>query len=339
MLQGFRSRLFRILRVALLVLALIAGAQWLRRTLTSVDSEQAVINAEIVQIRTPIAGELEIGEVRPGMLLHKGDVLFTVKNPRFADRGESVTQYNGLQNLVEYQKSELLGAKQSLEAAGLTRARAQRLYKSQLIARNQAEDEDARYQMAQKLVSSKADQLARSEKRALEMKEQMEMARESAVHMPVDGVVWSVVGKAGEQFDANKPVLEVINPAHIWVDAFFPERFAQQLKPGLPAVVRSLDSTTSWAGYLRSVRAGVGRMAFDTTVAVPPPESAKRQIAARVEAEWLQPFSAVEFYGVGRSVQVSFQREKNERTVGDALREKWDHALSGSRGATASTEQ
>src|SRR4051794_9145734 len=102
---GFRGRFFRILRVAALVLVLICGAQWLRRSFTAIQSEQAVINAEIVQIRTPITGELQMGELRPGMLRHKGDVLFKIKNARFGN-GESVAQYNGIQNLLEMQKGE-----------------------------------------------------------------------------------------------------------------------------------------------------------------------------------------------------------------------------------------
>jgi len=84
------------------------------------------------------------------------------------------------------------------------------------------------------------------------------------------------------------------------------------------------------------MRAGVGRLAYDTTVAVPPPELAKRQIAVRVEAEWQQPFSPVEFFGVGRSVQVSFERAKPQRTVGDALREKWERAIAVPQESTAS---
>ncbi len=118
-------------------------------------------------------------------------------------------------------------------------------------------------------------------------------------------------------------------------EPFFAERFAQDLKPGLPAVVRSLDSVALWKGRLESMRAGVGRLAYDTTVAVPPPEMAKRQVAVRVEANWDQPFGATEFFGVGRSVQVTFTRGKTQRTVGDALKEKWERAFLEARGATA----
>ena len=76
--HAIRRSLFRILRVTVLVLVLIAAAMWLKNILTSLQSEQAVINAEIIQIRTPITGVLEIDEVRPGMLLPKGQPLFQI---------------------------------------------------------------------------------------------------------------------------------------------------------------------------------------------------------------------------------------------------------------------
>jgi hypothetical protein len=148
--------------------------------------------------------------------------------------------------------------------------------------------------------------------------------------MPIDGVVWSVAGKMGEQLEANKPVLEVINPAHVWVDAFFPERFAEALRPGLRASISPVDGSASWSGELQSVRAGVGRLAFDTAVAVPPPELAKRQVAVRVGGNWKQPYGASEFYGVGRTVQVAFgQNAERARTIADALQERFSRLLGG----------
>lgn len=327
-----RGSIFRILRVTLVVLVLIGAAVWIRDLLTSVKSEQAVINAEIIQLRTPIAGMIEIAEVRPGMLLKKGDLLFKVKNARYGDQ-TSAAQATGMANLVETVRGEVMGAKQELELAQLNVERDRKLYKSDLIARMILENSETRVTMAKKLLEEKNEQLARSEVRAQEVSEQVDMQKESEVTMPADGLVWSIGGKTGEQADANRLVMEVINPSHIWVDAFFSERHTNKLKPGLPAVITSLDSKNQWGGELESIRAGVGRMAYDTTVAVPPPEMAKRLIAVRVEANWQQPFSAVEFFGVGRSVKVSFLTSEGRATVGDRLKEKWKRAFSGTTAA------
>ncbi len=331
--HAIRRSLFRILRVTVLVLVLIALAMWLKNILTSLESEQAVINAEIIQIRTPITGVLEIDEVRPGMLLPKGQPLFQIENPRFGDR-ETVAQFNTLQTQVESLQAELASVRRELEVANVEQERARRLYKAEVIARMEKELAETRFVTLRKLEDVKTEQLARMAKRAQEMEAQMKMQKEALVTMPTDGLIWSITGKSGEQANSNTLVMEVINPSRIWVDAFFAERHAKELKPGLPATIRSLDSTASWRGHLESIRAGVGRIAYDTTVAIPPPEMAKRQIAVRVDVDWQPPFGAVEFFGVGRSVEVKFVKG-GQRTVGDVLKEKWERAFAQPERTTA----
>jgi multidrug resistance efflux pump len=332
--QLIRASLFRILRVTVLVLVLIALAVWLRNILTSLESEQAVINAEIIQIRTPITGVLEIDDVRPGMLLAKGQPLFKIVNPRFGDR-ETVAQFNTLQTQVESLRAELASARRELEVADVEQKRARRLYKAEVIARVEKELAETRFVTLRQLVDIKTEQLARTVKRSQEMEAQMKLQKESVVTMPADGLIWTITGKNGEHANSNALVMEVINPSRIWVDAFFAERHAKELKPGLPAMIRSLDSTASWQGRLESIRAGVGRLAYDTTVAVPPPEMAKRQIAVRVDVNWERPFSAVEFFGVGRSVEVKFAKGKGQRTVGDVLKDKWERTFAQPERTTA----
>ena len=331
----FRGGLFRIIRVTLLVLVLIGAAVWLRGVLTSLKSEQAVINAEIIQIRTPITGQLRMRDIRPGMLLKKGDPLFTVENSRFGDR-ESVSQHNALVSQVETLRSEILGAQNAVSAEALTLEKNRKLFQIGAIARIVLEETQARYDNARSQVQAKTEQLARTEVRVKEMAAQSDLQKESVVTMPQDGLIWSISGKPGEQMDANHLVLEVINPAHIWVDAFFTERHAGELHPGLAATISSLDSEAAWNGSLESVRAGVGRLAYDTTVAVPPPDMVKRQIAVRVAAAWDRPFGPEAFYGIGRSVEVTFLKGTAQRTQADVLRERCHQALSRLRGKLAS---
>lgn len=326
---NLRGSFFRSLRITLLLLVLIGLAVKVRSSYTSVQSEQGVINAEIVQIRTPIGGELQMESLRPGAALKKGDVLFKVVNARFGDR-ETAAQYQALENLVETLQGEVTGARESLLLLSASRERSARMFKAQLIARAQMEEDEARFLIGERLIETKAAQLARCQERAREMAAQLDLQKESVVRMPIDGVIWAVAGKPGEQFEANKPVLEIINPAHVWVDAFFPERFAEALRPGLRASISPVDGSSSWSGELQSVRAGVGRLAFDTAVAVPPPELAKRQVAVRVGGDWKQPYGASEFYGVGRSVQVAFGHDASrERTMADALQERFSRLLGG----------
>ena len=216
----FRGSLFRILRVTLLVLALIGGALWLRRFITSLHSEQAVINAEIVQIRTPITGVLEIEDVRPGMLLKKGDPIFKVTNQRFGDR-EAVAQYNLLQAQVETLRSELASAKRDLEVDEAEQKKQREYFQRGIVSRIAKETAETSFTTVQKLVENKREQLEHVEKRAQEMEAQMNLEKKSEMTAPEDGLIWSIAGKSGEQVNSNTLIMEVINPSRIWVDAFF----------------------------------------------------------------------------------------------------------------------
>jgi multidrug resistance efflux pump len=331
MISNLRGGLFRVLRVTLIVTLLIGVAVWLRGLMTSLDSEQAVINADIIQIRTPIAGQIRMNNIRPGMLLKRGDPLFTVENLHFGDR-ESVSQYNSLLSQADTLQGEVLGAKNTVSQEQITLEKDQRLYDLGGLARIVLLESQKRFENARDIVKSKEDQLARTQARVREMGEQSALQKESVVTMPANGLVWTISGKQGEQVDADHLVMEIINPDHIWVDAFFPERRVNELRPGLPATVSSLDSTAQWRGSLESVRAGVGRLAYDSTVAVPPPEMVRRELAVRVDVAWKQPFGPEAFYGIGRSVQVTFYKPQARRTQADVLKERIQQMFGSTKG-------
>ena len=312
-----RRAFFRIARFCIIIALLIGGVAWFREHLASRQSEQAIINAELLQIRTPISGQLELTGIRPGTFLKKGEPLLKIVNSRFGDRASSANA-NIEHAQVAALESELLGAQHSIDVEAVTQTQFRRLYLSGSIARQEKEKAEMRYTMAVDLARVKKEQLARARERARLMTEQAEMQKECLLTMPADGVVWAVSAKPGEQVDANQLVMEIINPEHIWVDAFFAERYANELRPGLPVAIQSLDGRGNWTGVLQSVRAGVGRMAVDSSVAVPPPEAVKRQVAVRIEAKWTGNFDPVEFCRVGRSVQVSYARTDEKATRDDA---------------------
>ena len=54
----------------------------------------------------------------------------------------------------------------------------------------------------------------------------------------------------------------------------------------------------------------------------------KRQLAVRVDVAWKQPFGPEAFYGVGRSVQVTFYKSPARRTQADVLKERVEGMIS-----------
>ena len=97
--------------------------------------------------------------------------------------------------------------------------------------------------------------------RVKEMAGQSALQKESVVTMPADGLVWTISGKPGEQMDANHLVMEVINPSHIWVDAFFAERQRQRVaagSAGVDLVARQHRAVARFAGVRARGRGAAG---------------------------------------------------------------------------------
>lgn len=149
---------------------------------------------------------------------------------------------------------------------------------------------------------------------------QLERERGADVRAPAGGVVWSIEARAGEHVSASAPILRLVNSRRTWVDAFVAEQDAGQIRPGDAVEVRLLGPAFRavlhrWRGRVESVRANTGRVSPGYEVAIPPPENARRLVAVRVAVDWggdtvLRP---EQFLGVGRSVEVIFERGKGPR--------------------------
>jgi multidrug resistance efflux pump len=154
-------------------------------------------------------------------------------------------------------------------------------------------------------MNNRKDQLRAAEARRREIEQQVALQKEAVMTMPFDGVVWSVRGQSGSQVGAQESVIHVLDPKRIWVDAFLHEKHADKFQVGTAVVVRGMDGRQNWPGRVESVRAGVGRVDPEQSIAVPSSDLARRRIAVRVKIETAGPFTASEFYGVGRSVKVT----------------------------------
>ncbi len=126
---------------------------------------------------------------------------------------------------------------------------------------------------------------------------------------PTTGAVWSVDAKAGEYITATTPILKILNCQNRWVDAFFSEESTRNLSPGMPVQVQLLGSDSQvLKGTIEAIRGGSGRVSTGQDIAVPPPESARRQVTVRVKVKWNEAPNSVHFCDVGRSAKVVFAK-------------------------------
>jgi multidrug resistance efflux pump len=299
-----RRRLFRGIRLLLAGGLGVGAAYLLQRQLTEVRSDQAFLNAPLTALRASIGGELNMEPLAPGVMVRRGEPVFRVENPRFGNL-EAMSQLNWIQELADRLRAE------SAEAE-LRHARQEQifqhhagLFQEKLISRLDYLEEEAKVALCQSAVAQKREQLRAAEARRAEVERHLALQQQAVTTMPFDGVIWSVRSQHGGEVGAQETVLHVLDPRRAWVDAFLHEKHVDKFRTGTAVLIRAVDSRETWRGRVDSVRAGVGRMDPESCVAAPAGDLSRRRIAVRVKLDSPPPFSASQFFGIGRSVVVT----------------------------------
>jgi multidrug resistance efflux pump len=298
-----RRAIFRGVRL-LLAAALLCGIGYLAwRALTVVVSDHAYINADIVSMRAPIGGDVEMGGLAPGAPVSAGAALFHIHNPRFAN-SEVASELNRMQELVERLSVELDEAEVRLAKGREIFKHAIALNREKLIPPVQFLEEESKLEVLEVTGQRKREQLELTKARRDAIEKQVALMKETTLNAAFDGAVWAAPMPDGSRVERNEAVLQLVDPKRVWVDAFVSERHAEKFRVGMPVQVRLLDGGRTLHGRVEAVRAGVGRIACGNAAAVAPGEFTRRRVAVRVALEAENPFPAAEFFGVGRSVTI-----------------------------------
>lgn len=304
-----RRFVFRCIRLFLAVGLLGGVAYFAWHAFTIVSTDQAYIHAEIVALRSPIAGKLHMEPLEPSSLAAAGAPLFRVENARFGNTTVA-TQLNSARELCARLVGEIAEATARREKLAQLVKHDMTLRKEKLLAAVQLLDDEMKLAIVQASLATKQEQIIAAEAQALEMEQQVALQKETRVTMPWDGVVWSVNAHDGEEIEPHDLIVQVLNPRRLWVDAFLPERHAAKLRAGMPVRFHLVDGGRILEGRVESIRAGVGRISFGDFSAVQPGEFIRRRVAVRVRIESPSPFPAEEFYGVGRSVKLQLDPDE-----------------------------
>lgn len=300
----WRRQVFRGFRLLLAGGLGLAAACLVQRQWTQVQSDQAFLNASITALRAPFTGQLQMEPMEPGTVLQSGQPVFRVENPRFGNL-EAMAQLNWIQELVDRLRAETTEAELRDARQEQIFQHHESLFRGKLVSRLEYLEEESKVALCHAALTQKRERLRAAEARSQAMERHLELQRQSVATMPFAGVVWALLPQEGGEVSAQETVLRVFDPKRIWVDAFMHEKHAGKFQAGTPVLVRTLDGREKWAGRVESIRAGVGRMDPEGCVAVPPGELSRRRIAVRVKLEAAPPFSAAEFFGIGRSVVVT----------------------------------
>ncbi len=277
--------------------------------LVFVTSEQAFINTKLVTLRAPIAGVLNLKDTNIGLSVIDDQEIFEITNLRFGNL-ESNTQYNNLQNLIDVLQLELAQDNVSIKKYESDYSRFGKLKDMGAVAVRDYEDIENKLNVLKVSIENKNQQLLHLKENFKDISEQLELQKRSKVIAPCNAVVWSVLAKDGEEVNIGEEIIQLVNPDDVWVDAFFSERFAVNLSPGMLVNVSCLGSKEKWNGKIIFIRGGSGRVIYNTAVEMPPISLTRRLVAVRIKVDFKGKFGAAEFYGVGRSMVVNYNRFK-----------------------------
>jgi multidrug resistance efflux pump len=228
---------------------------------------------------------------------------------------QSQLNFNRTQNELKSARSQVEQAEHKVKAAraGLQLEGSRTLSYSEIRQRElTTEINDLRQEIAEVRV---VRQTTKAELTKIDR--QLKLNQQATIPSPTNGIVWSVESKAGEYVAPSTPIVEVLNCQNRWVEAFFSERNAEKIYPGKFVRVRLLGSEQEKVvnGRVESVRAGSGRVETGEDIAVPPPDTIRRQVAVRIKLDeptgqsaFPQKGETTQFCNVGRSTEVVFER-------------------------------
>lgn len=299
-----RQIVFRTVRLVAAAALVASAAMYARMALTTTRSDHAYINAEIIALRAPIAGQVRMESFGAGETIRAASPLFMIENARFGNE-QAVAQLNWASESAERLRAEADEAAVRLRHQEEVTRLHEKMFAEQIIPRMQLLEEQARRHLNAAVLSNKVALAQKAAQRAAQLTKQAELQQAAAVTMPFDGVLWASPARNGSQIAVNEPVVEVVNPRQMWIDAYFRERHAGKLQVGAEVQIQTAAGESLGRGMIESVRAGVGRIPFERVAAVSPVEYFAQQIAVRVRLNASMPFDASEFFGVGRSVVVT----------------------------------
>jgi membrane fusion protein (multidrug efflux system) len=278
---SFRLSARTILIMLGLIVAIVAGAWWWHEKSLYQTTENAYVNARIVQVSSLVMGPIVKVDVRDNQYVHRSDVLFEIdRRPFEAALAESEGKLRLAEQGTRQDQSDVLAAQADVaqQAASLGNAEANLRRTTELVRQNfmskQAlDDAQARVRTAQAGVEAAK---ARVEKARAALSKtggitpavrvaqaEVEKARLDLEHTTVrateDGWITSFNLTPGTVVTPGNPLFAIVVGASFWVDANFKETELTGVVPGRPAtIVVDMYPGHTFHGNVQSLAGGTG---------------------------------------------------------------------------------
>lgn len=227
---------------------------------------QGYVEGDYVDVAAPLAGRLDVLDVRKGGQVDAGAPLFRLENAferaAVAEAEENVRRAeNTLADKTKGQRpteiaairAQLREAAANLDYARTDYERKQRLFAERTISTQELDQARTAFQTAQQTrnriqaelntarLGGRSDEIAAARAELDAARAQLEQARwnldQKAQDAPVAGLVFDTYYERGEWVAAGKPVVSLLPPANVKVVFYAPETLAGTLRPGQSAEV------------------------------------------------------------------------------------------------------
>ena len=277
------GRWLRVVIAAVVALAIAGGgyAYW-RESATRESTEDAYVNARIVQVSSLVMGQVVDVPVRDNQYVHKGDVLFMLDQRPFA---AAVAQAEGKLRQAEQgtraDTSEVAAAEADVARlrADLANAesnlqRTRELVASRFMSKQTLDDAQARVDSARAAVNAGQARVAKARAAITTVsgrvtpavrvaQAELDKARLDLEHAvmraPEDGWITRLDLTPGTVVTPGNPLFAIVVGHSFWVDANFKETQLEGVRPGLPAtIVVDMYPDHVFHGHVDSLAGGTG---------------------------------------------------------------------------------
>jgi membrane fusion protein (multidrug efflux system) len=292
--QGNKKIKALVILLAILVAGGWFGLKWIISGRTNIETDNAFIEARIVQVSSKVSGTVARVLVGDNQFVKRGDLLLEIDGRDYQLRiaqaaagvGMAENEMGGEQLKADGARAALQSAKARFDQAVVDQTRAEKLYSRDVVPKEQLDrlttarrvseaqlkeaEEALKRAQAEAGLAIKAGNKARVLQRKAQLDEAEQQLSYTRIFAPRDGYITRKSIEPGVNIQAGQPLMALVPLQDAWITANYKERQITYLRPG-QKVEFSVDAypDKTFSGTVDSIMAGTGA-AFSLL----PPENA-----------------------------------------------------------------
>lgn len=278
-----------LLLVVVIVVLIIGGWAYLRYNKWHPSTNDAYVNAHIINIAAQVSGKVESIAVQDHQQVEKSQLLFVIDPSQYqydlvktqADYAAAESQMRQYQDTILKLQAELKKAQANETVVDKESQRTLTLVEQKLASSQSGDEALANIQIAAAETQAAKEALAESQEMQRVQKAQMQAKQAlvnqaqlnlqwTKVYAPTTGVISNFSLRTGDYVSVGVNLFALVDTNDWWVDANYKETELQRIKVGQKAQIElDMYPSVTFQGVVQSISAGSG-----VTFSLLPPENA-----------------------------------------------------------------